>query len=197
MQQRATDRRQRILDAALDVFSVKGYRDTAVDDIAHRSETSKGGVYFHFPGKDAIFLALLDRTADRLAAKIEGAAAGQDDAIGRADAALRAVITTFSTHRSLARLLMVEALGAGREFHQRMARIRDDFAAVVTRHLDQAVAEGTIPAVDTEVAGRAWFGAVNELVTQWVLSEDPRSLDEIYAALVPLLLRSVGLPEPR
>ncbi len=65
-QTRARDRHRRILDAALRVFSRRGYRDASVDDIADESRTSKGGVYFHFPGKEAIFLALLERTATRL-----------------------------------------------------------------------------------------------------------------------------------
>jgi hypothetical protein len=88
---------------------------------------------------------------------------------------------------------MVEALGGGKEFHHRMAEIRSEFAAVVTTHLERAVVDGEIEPIDTEVAGRAWFGAVNEVVTQWVLADDSRPLDEAYAALQPLLRRSVGL----
>ena len=41
--------RQRILDAASEVFSEKGYHDAAVDDIVKASNSSKGSFYFHFP----------------------------------------------------------------------------------------------------------------------------------------------------
>ncbi len=67
-QTRARDRHRRILDAALRVFSRRGYRDASVDDIADESRTSKGRVYFHFPGKEAIFLALPERLDDAYAA---------------------------------------------------------------------------------------------------------------------------------
>jgi len=194
-QDRALRRRERILDAALDVFAARGYRDSAVDEIAEASETSKGGVYFHFPGKEALFLALLDRTAVRLRAKIERAMGEQAGAVARADAALGAVVETFSRHRALARLFMVESLGAGREFHRRMAEVRSEFASIVTAQLERAVNVGEILRVDTGVAGRAWFGAVNEVVTQWVLANDAASLDDAYSALRPLLHRSVGLEE--
>ena len=70
-QARSRERRRRLLDAALNVFARKGYRDSAVDEIAGESGTSKGGVYFHFPNKQAIFLALLDRTAARLLDSVE------------------------------------------------------------------------------------------------------------------------------
>lgn len=194
-QDRAQLRHQRILDAALRVFSSRGYRDTAVDDIASESGTSKGGVYFHFPGKQAIFLALLDQTAARLRRKTEEAIAAQEEPVARADAVLLAVLRTFARHRSLARLFMVEALGAGREFHRRMTEIRDEFAGVIKEHLDRAVAEGVIPPLDTEVASRAWFGAVNEVVTTWVLSGRPKRLEDAYDALRPLLLRGLGVDD--
>ena len=194
-QTRSKERRQRLLDAALSVFSKKGYRDGAMDEIAGESGTSKGGVYFHFPSKQAIFLALLDRTAARLLDNVEEAIASENDPIAKADAALLAVLRTFARHRGLARLFMVEALGAGREFHERVLQIHSDFARVIKRQLDEAVAEGAIEPVDTDVASRAWFGALNEIVTTWVLSQKPGSLEESYRALRPILMRSVGVSD--
>ncbi|OGO50505.1 MAG: TetR family transcriptional regulator [Chloroflexi bacterium RBG_16_68_14] len=191
-QERARARQQRILDAALRVFSRRGYRDASVGEIADVSRTSKGGVYFHFPGKEAIFLHLLNRTAARLRDKIESAMAVQEDPVAKADAALLAVLRTFAKHRALARLFMVEALGAGREFHRRMAEIRGEFAGIIERHLDEAVRQGVIPPVDTEIAGQAWFGALNEVMTAWVLSGRPGRLEDAYIALRPILVRSVG-----
>jgi AcrR family transcriptional regulator len=195
-QTRSLDRYQRILDAALQVFSQRGYRDASVDDIAGTAQTSKGGVYFHFPNKEAIFLALLQRTATRLLEKIEEAVAAADAPLAKADAALLTVLRTFARHRALARLFMVEALGAGREFHQRMAEVRNDFTMIIKRHLDSAVEEGAIEPIDTEIAARAWFGSLNEVITQWILSGRPKHLEDAYAVLRIFLLRSVGVQEP-
>jgi len=52
--------RQRLLDAAEQVFAEKGYHGAGVDDIIRASDSSKGGFYFHFPNKQAIFLALVE-----------------------------------------------------------------------------------------------------------------------------------------
>ena len=65
-QLRSLQRHERILDAATRVFATKGYHGTLVDEIASEAETSKGGVYFHFPNKQAIFLALFDRLSTML-----------------------------------------------------------------------------------------------------------------------------------
>src|SRR5215469_16800956 len=123
-QLRSQQRHQRILDAATQVFSTKGYHGTLVDEIAAEAETSKGGVYFHFPNKQAIFLALLDRLASMLRERIEAATSSEREPVQRAEAALRVVLETFGGHRRLTRLFMVEALGAGPEFNARMIEIR-------------------------------------------------------------------------
>ena len=68
VQERSRTRRQRVLDAALEVFTEHGYGDTAIDEIARASDTSKGGLYFHFPSKQALFLALLDEASAALPA---------------------------------------------------------------------------------------------------------------------------------
>ncbi|HWS44461.1 MAG TPA: TetR/AcrR family transcriptional regulator [Acidimicrobiia bacterium] len=196
-QPRANERHKRILDAALKVFSRKGYRDTAVDDIAEESETSKGGVYFHFSGKQAIFLALMDRAAAMLLRRIEDAIAREAEPLTRAEVALHVVLRTFGAHRALARLFVVEALGAGREFHARLMEIHEMFIHVMKHHLDEAVAAGAIDPVDTELAGRAWFGAVSEVITHWLLAERPAPLEDTYGALRPMIFRSVGAREPQ
>jgi AcrR family transcriptional regulator len=193
-QLRSQQRHQRILDAAVDVFSTKGYHATLVDEIAAQADTSKGGVYFHFPTKQAIFLALLDRLAAILGERVEAAVVGkpEQDPVGRAEAALRVVLETFGSHRRLARLFMVEALGAGPEFNARMIRIRADFAALIRVHLDEAVKQGAIPPLDTATAATAWFGAVNEVVTHWALADAPGRLEDAYPTIRALLLRGIG-----
>jgi len=193
--ERSRARREQILDAAFHTFSRRGYRDTAVDEIAAAADTSKGGVYFHFPTKEAIFRELVRTTADRLAAKVERAVAEQTEPIARADAALRTVLATFAGHRTMARLLFVDALGAGRVFSAEANALHDRFAGMIAGYLDEAVAAGAIPPLDTTLTGVVWFGALNEVVARWLLVDDPAPLDSVYPALRALLLRSVGVDE--
>ena len=195
-QERSRTRRQRILDAAMAVFARKGYRDTIVDEIAAESDTSKGGVYFHFPNKQAIFLALLERMGALLYERVETAMARERDPIARGDAALLTVLRTFAAHRALTRLFLVEAMGAGREFNDAVLRLHARFTDLIKRHLDDAVARGLIAPLDTETASIAWFGALNEVATRWVLTGRPKRLDDTYPTLRAMLARSVGINSP-
>jgi len=190
-QVRSQQRHQRILEAATRVFSTKGYHGTLVDEIAAEAETSKGGVYFHFPNKQAIFLALLDRLANILRERVQTAVANEQDPLERAEAALHVALDTFGSHRRLARLFLVDALGAGPELNARMLQIRAEFAGLIRIHLDDAVAQHRIKPLDTHTAATAWFGAVNEVVTHWALAEQPGRLEDIYPTVRALLLKGV------
>ena len=48
-----------------------------------------------------------------------------------------------------------------------------------------------------DVAGMAWFGALNEVVMRWLMSDQDGRLEDTYPTLRALLLRSVGIPEER
>jgi AcrR family transcriptional regulator len=193
-QARTRIRYERILDAALSVFSRRGYADAAVDDIAGEAQTSKGGIYFHFPGKQAIFLALLDRSAALLYNRIVERVEAEPDPLAQVEIALRVLLQTFASHRALARLFLVEAFGAGPELHAKMIEIHGSFVDLIKRHLDDAVRAGLLSDIDTHVASLAWFGALNQVVLHWVLEEESRPLEDAYPALRDLLLRSVGAP---
>ncbi len=189
---KSQSRPERILDAALDVFARKGYKDAGIDDIASASQTSKGGIYFYFPNKQAIFLRLLDQMAALLLSRTEQAMASEPNLMRKGDAALLTVLRIFSHHRTLTRLFLVEAMGAGREFNHRMMEIHADFAGLITRYLNELVAAGVVVPIDTDLAGVAWFGGVNEVVTRWIMTGQPENLEDAYPALRDLLRRCIG-----
>lgn len=185
--------RERILDGALDVFARKGYHRALVDDIVRASGTSKGAVYHHFPNKEAVFVALVDEFSELLASRAATAVSARHGALAKVDGALTAVLTTFADNERLARLILLEAVSLGPAYQRKRAEVADRFAALIQGYLDEAVADGSLPAVDTRVATLAWLGAVNEIVVQW-LHGGVRDLAGTIPALTRLLLRSIGSP---
>lgn len=62
----AGDVQARILDAAQHLFLEKGYRSASIDDISEMAPASKPTIYAHFPGKEALFAAVVARTISGL-----------------------------------------------------------------------------------------------------------------------------------
>jgi TetR/AcrR family transcriptional regulator, fatty acid metabolism regulator protein len=184
--------RDRIVRSALAVFARKGYHRATVDDIVRESGTSKGAVYHHFGNKEALFLALVDDFAGRLAGAVAAAIEASHGALGKVEAALRAGLETFAAHRDLARIILLESASVGPAYQIKRAEIHGRFAALIQGYLDQAVAERTIPPLDTRIATHAWLGAINELVIVSLATGAPDLLAEVVPALAPMLLRIIG-----
>lgn len=185
------DTRERILDAALNVFSNKGYHDTRLDEIVDESGTSKGSIYHYFPNKEKLFVALVDKFTDLLERKVQETVPEDAPAMERVDAALGAVLNTFGKYRRPAKILLIQASGLGTVFEQKRMDVHDRFSDLIKSYLDEAVAQGELADVDTEIVSRAWMGAINELVIRWVYTGEPDP-ERISETLLPVLLRSVG-----
>jgi AcrR family transcriptional regulator len=182
--------KDRLLQAAMDVFADRGYHGATVDDIVAASETSKGAFYHYFPSKQGVFLRLLEQLADLVEAGVETAIERQQGALGKVEAALRVVLEVTAERRDLARILLIEAAALGPEFEQSRVGIHRRFATLIQRHLDRAVADGDIPPQDTALASAAWIGAINEVITQGLASGSDLLVG--VASLKMLLLRSIG-----
>lgn len=186
--------RERILDAALNIFSNKGYHDTKLDEIVEESHTSKGSIYFHFPNKEKLFIALVDQFADLIERRTKEAIEEEAEGIARVKVALESVLNTFGKYRRPAKILLVQAVGLGSVFEKKRLEVNQRFADLIKTYLDEAVNMGDIPPVDTEVISHAWMGAIYNIVIQWVYTGDPKP-DRILQTMVPLLLKSVDYVE--
>ena len=190
MKGQAVSTRERILDAAMELFSAKGFYDTRLDEIADEASASKGSIYFHFPNKEKLFIALVDQFADLIERRAKEAIAQETKGIRRVQAALEAVLETFSKYRRPAKLLLVQAVGLGSVFERKRVEFNDRFVLIIKIYLDEAVADGAIPPVDTAIVSHAWMGAIYNIMIQWVYTGEPTKAD-IMETLLPLLLKSV------
>src|SRR5207247_4540635 len=93
--------------------------------------------------------------------------------------------------RDLGRILRIEAVGLGPTLEGARLEIHRRSARLIQRHLDRAATDGDIPPQDTALAARAWIGALNEVITQWLMSGTGDLMSSL-PALRTLLLRSIG-----
>ncbi|MCS7198537.1 MAG: TetR/AcrR family transcriptional regulator [Candidatus Bipolaricaulota bacterium] len=188
--------RGRILDAAEKLFAQKGFHETAMEEIVRAAKVSKGGVYFHFPSKEALFFALLDKLADALQQEVQQEIARRRGAVNKIQGALEVVLRTLSGKRRLAQILLRQGYGLGPAFERKRLEIYSRFAQLIQKYLDEAAAEGSIPSINTEITAYAWLGAINELVLRWIYTGEPDPLTETLPALLEIFLRGIGIEYP-
>jgi len=195
MNEQPTNTRERILDSALNIFSRKGYHDSKLDEIVQDSGTSKGSIYFHFPNKERLFLALVDQFADLLEKRVTEAIAPMPPGMERVRVALETTLETFGKYRRPAKVLLVQAVGLGTAFEEKRNEINGRFAQLIQTYLQEAIDNGDIGndgiAVDAEMVSIVWMGGIYNIVIQWVYTGEPEP-QRILNTLVPMLLRSVS-----
>lgn len=106
------DGREALLDAAMDIFAAQGYAGATVDEIAQAAGMSKAGFYWHFEGKEAIFIAVIARYAPfATVARIvtEGEEADDETRIVLTRV-LQAIAAAATSRFALFRTIMLEAL---------------------------------------------------------------------------------------
>ncbi len=89
------EREELILQAAEEVLAEKGYYDTSVDEIAARVGIAKGTVYLHFPGKEDIMIAILERNAQAMVELVEATVATASSSREKLEAILQVVYGGF------------------------------------------------------------------------------------------------------
>jgi AcrR family transcriptional regulator len=164
-EERSEKSRQQILDAALKLFSHKGYGATSVRDIAEEAGLSKGNVYHHFPDKETIFRALLDRYFQVMSqpdfpfnrALASGSFPENLENIGKA---VREVVRDYREYALLIYVDVVEFDGSHvRRFYENMA---DRFSAFIKHtgmedELEQKLADGLSPVSAVMLATRIFY----------------------------------------
>jgi TetR/AcrR family fatty acid metabolism transcriptional regulator len=191
MSNETLDTRTRILEAAVQVFAQKGYHETRMDDIVSASNTSKGSIYFYFPGKQEIFFGLIETFIGLLESRLKEAMDGAAHGMDQVDSALTATLRLFSQYRTLAKIVLVQAVGLGAAFEDRRRMINDRFTNLIQARIEKGIQDGSLPAQNAELAARAWVGALNEILIHWIYTGTPE-LETAIPEIKAFLLRSIG-----
>ena len=163
--ERSEKSRAQILDAALKLFSHRGYGATSVRDIAEEAGLSKGNVYHHFPDKEAIFRALIDRYFEAMSqpefpfnrALAAGSFPENLEAIGHS---IREIVRDYREYVALIYVDVVEFDGTHvRKFYQNMADRFDAFmkATGMEKELQKKLANGLSPVSAVMLSTRIFY----------------------------------------
>jgi AcrR family transcriptional regulator len=140
--------RERILDAATELFAARGYAGAGVDRLAERSGIAKTAIYYHFGNKEGLLAAVLDRAATQWIEAILQASRQGGDPLGRLDRALAGMRAMLEERPWIYKLFQILTL----EVADEKPVIRATLQRIVQR-ARQAITEGMREALGVEVPG--------------------------------------------
>jgi AcrR family transcriptional regulator len=175
------DKRRVLLDAAVRVFARKGYHQARVGDIAEEAGVAHGLLYHYFSSKEEVLETIFrDTWTDLLAAVREVEASGEParEQLRRVAAIL---LRAWRRDPDLVRVLVREVTRSA-EVGKRVAEIGDAFAAI-ERIVRRGQADGAFrEELDPRLASVVFYGALEEVLTGWVLELLPDGDAEVARA---------------
>jgi TetR/AcrR family fatty acid metabolism transcriptional regulator len=187
---RAIDKRRRILDAAVRVFARKGYFAARVSDIAKRAGVADGTIYLYFRNKEDLLVRLFDEVMSVHVEEARAAVRALPSAPERLRAIAERHLAVLGENRDLAAVFQVELRQSTRFMERFTASWLRDYFALLDEVIEQGQRDGSLRAdVSRKVAAKVLFGALDETVTSWLLSERRYPLKELAGPVVDLFLR--------
>jgi TetR/AcrR family transcriptional regulator len=124
--------RKAIIEAAVQLFSESGYEGASMRRIAQEAGVSKANIYHHFESKQALYLAIMHTSADKLSVLIENLAEGKGDFDERLRAFARAHLEHLFQNATVVRLMTREAFSGD---EQKSKVLIDQFIGGIIRRL--------------------------------------------------------------
>lgn len=148
------ERRQQILEAAMECFIRNGYAHTRVDDIAREAGLSKGGIYFHFPSKRDIFDALQEIEIERTMAAVMEAQQSAEPAVMKLQQLAYRLIVEFGSNEEHRKFLIVLAEMGIRnpDVRERVVQSHEAYLQMITQQIKGGIEAGEIRDMNPEVA---------------------------------------------
>ncbi len=189
-EQRLADRRERLMTAAYTLYAKPGFAATTIERLCSEARISNRAFYECFGGREELLQALHDRCVEESLAHVTKALQEAPDTLdGRVQAGIRAYVEFATADWRRARIMHLEVRRSGDVLTASRQRAVESFARLV----EEASADfpvGTAPSRRLVALGA--IGALQELLIEWLLSEEPPELDELVDVATHIFRRSLG-----
>ncbi|MFN8039974.1 MAG: TetR/AcrR family transcriptional regulator [Acidimicrobiales bacterium] len=129
----AAERRQQLLDVALEVFSRKGFHEASMNDIADAAGVTKPVLYQHFGSKRELYLELLREMGDQLRDAVGKATAGAPGPRQQVEAGFEAYFRWVTENRGGFHVLFAGDTRRDREFVAEVLKVETEIADAIAQ----------------------------------------------------------------
>jgi len=186
------ERREQILDCALEAFARKGFHDTSIADICARAQIGRGTLYQYFKDKQDVLAALIDRIVHRIIVAVQewprfelppGMEWKLDDNIAFVEGRCYQIMQVVFADADTASLILRMARSTG-FVRETLARIDEHVVGAIEGDVRAGLGVGVLRPFDPHVVAQFIVGGIEKLVVS--------ALDERTTPDVPRLTREIA-----
>jgi len=185
----ALPKRDAILRAATDVFASRGFFNAQVADVARAAGIAAGTVYLYFRSKDELLVSIFERTMREGLAEGRAAVAGLRDPRERLRRLARVHLARLGRDRSLAIVFQVELRQSTKFMERVSSTLVRDYLGLIRSAIADGQQAGTFRTdVNPTTAAKVLFGGLDEMATNWILSQRRYPLESDADLVVDLFI---------
>jgi AcrR family transcriptional regulator len=171
-EQRRAERRDRLLDAGLELFGTRGYAQTTIELICTTAGLNPRYFYQEFESREELLGAVYDRhiqvVTERVLAAIEQAPL---DPLARLQVGLRTFLEAVLADERGARINYFEIVGVSPALEKRRRDVLRAYAEVIAGQMNEISRSTPLPVRDHRLAAVALVGATDGMIIDWLSSE--------------------------
>jgi TetR/AcrR family fatty acid metabolism transcriptional regulator len=187
------DKREAILRAATKVFAQKGYFNSKVADIASEAGIADGTVYLYFKSKDEILHSIFDQSMETFIAEGKEQLSPDDTPVERLEKIARLHLSRLGADRDMAVVFQVELRGSTKFMQEFSAAGFHDYLELIRKTIEEGQTSGVFRTdIKPITAAKVLYGALDEMVTNWILSQKDYQLAPMADEVLKIFLKGVA-----
>lgn len=192
-QRKTNGKYEAILRSAIKVFASSGFFNSKVADVAREAGVADGTVYLYFKNKDDILVSIFNYYMEEALAAGKASLAKTDDPREKLRRIVHAHLESLGRDRNLAIVFQVELRSSTKFMEQFSATKVSEYLELIRGVLEEGQQHGAFrSALNTKIAAKMLFGALDEMATNWVLSRKRYSLVSTAEPLLDVFLNGIG-----
>jgi AcrR family transcriptional regulator len=189
---KAKDRkRERIVKAAIEVFSQKGYHRTKVRDITDSIGISTGTFYIYFKNKSDLFVEVVDDVIRSILGDATGVIRSEQDIVKRMEVRGRVFYERYSRYNEILHQLRAEMAGEDRWPQEKIKKAYHDLTRPLMRDIQKGIDKGVYRLIDPDLLAYALTGII-EIMSLRMMIDKKYTFDEIMAFVGDFVTYGMG-----
>ena len=193
IEERRAERRERLLDAGLELFGTCGYAQTTIEQICAAARLNPRYFYEEFDSREALLGAVYERHVLAVAERVrEAVEAAPPNPRARLEVGLRAFLVGSLADERAARINYFEVVGVSPALEYLRRRILGEYADMIAAQLRELGGPSALAGDGARLAAVALAGATDGLIIDWLSGERGYDTDAIVATLVEIFGRALS-----
>ncbi|HYT69539.1 MAG TPA: TetR/AcrR family transcriptional regulator C-terminal domain-containing protein [Vicinamibacterales bacterium] len=191
-------KRDAILRAATDIFAARGFFNAQVADVARAAGVAAGTVYLYFRSKDDLLVSIFEKTMREAIDDGRACVAPLRDPVEQLRAIARVHLDRMGRDRSLAVVFQVELRQSTKFMERFSSTLLREYLGIIRALVVEGQKTGAFRKdLNATLVAKLFFGGLDEMATNWVLSRRRYSLASEADAIVDVFVGGLRVPKRR